>query len=237
MSRRDPNARADRKQTFTGRYVTVAEPSSEQVDLLDIAMALPHVYRFDGSTINDDGWSVLNHQRLAGMIARVMITDADRLLPGMACGMAEVFDAQMHDAHEYVIGDLTSPTKAGIDMRHPDTAAAINHLKGDWDRAIYAALRLPWQPPAIRSATAMRFVKNVDHETYTVESKLFMRNGWEGYPWPEFHQCARRWAEMGRHQQAEAWLHDLHKTLVDFGSSTVSHTIEIIQDTLVRIYE
>lgn len=56
-----------------------------------------------------------------------------------AC-VGEAIHALLHDAHEYLIGDITTPTVRALEARLPGTLATVATLKADIDAAIRRAL-------------------------------------------------------------------------------------------------
>lgn len=68
---------------------------------------------------------------------------------------AEAIHALLHDAHEYLIGDLTTPTVRALEARLPGTLATVAALKADIDAAIRRALGLaPPSPEALAAIDA-----------------------------------------------------------------------------------
>lgn len=69
-----------------------------------------------------------------------------------AC-VGEAIHALLHDAHEYLIGDITTPTVRALEARLPGTLATVAALKADIDAAIRRALGLP--PPSPEALAAI----------------------------------------------------------------------------------
>ncbi len=95
------------QRMLSGRRLDLLDPRAADIEIEDIAHGLARVARWNGQTIGDHAFSVAEHSLLVGDILL-------RLAPGSsrACQMA----ALLHDAPEYVIGDLISPFKAAIGM-------------------------------------------------------------------------------------------------------------------------
>ncbi len=84
------------------------------IEIEDIAHGLARVARWNGQTIGEHAFSVAQHSIVVEEIAA-------HLSPGLAPGWR--LAALLHDAPEYVIGDMISPFKAvlGLDYRTFET--------------------------------------------------------------------------------------------------------------------
>ena len=98
------------QRMLSGRRLDLLDPSPLDIEIEDIAHGLARVARWNGQTIGDHPFTVAQHSLLVEDILR-------RLHPGSTD--AERLAALLHDAPEYVIGDMISPFKAalGIDYR------------------------------------------------------------------------------------------------------------------------
>jgi uncharacterized protein len=101
---RDPAPRAWQRM-LSGRRLDLLDPSPLDIEIEDIAHGLARVARWNGQTCGDYIFSVAQHTLLTAEIARRRAGGADRSL-----GLATM----LHDAPEYVIGDMISPFKAMI---------------------------------------------------------------------------------------------------------------------------
>jgi 5'-deoxynucleotidase YfbR-like HD superfamily hydrolase len=111
------------------------------IEIEDIAHGLARVARWNGQTLGDHAYSVAQHALLVEQIATAMQTDLARRWR---------LAALLHDAPEYVIGDLISPFKSAIGL---DYKAFENRLL----EAIHRRFGLPPTLPdritmAIKSA-------------------------------------------------------------------------------------
>jgi 5'-deoxynucleotidase YfbR-like HD superfamily hydrolase len=92
------------QRMLSGRRLDLLDPSPLDVELSDIAHGLARVARWNGQTEGDHAFSVAQHSLVVEEIFR-------RLFSASAeeCQMA-----LLHDAPEYVIGDMISPFKAVV---------------------------------------------------------------------------------------------------------------------------
>jgi 5'-deoxynucleotidase YfbR-like HD superfamily hydrolase len=101
------NAKAPRawQRMLSGRRLDLLDPSPLDVELDDIAHGLARVARWNGQTEGAHIFSVAQHALLVEALARQRSPRLD------ARGRLAVL---LHDAPEYVIGDMISPFKAVI---------------------------------------------------------------------------------------------------------------------------
>ena len=91
------------QRMLSGRRLDLLDPSPLDVEIDDIAHGLARVARWNGQTVGDHAFSVAQHCLFVEQIALARKPGApprDRLA------------ALLHDAPEYVIGDMISPFKA-----------------------------------------------------------------------------------------------------------------------------
>ena len=91
------------QRMLSGRRLDLLDPSPLDVEIADIAHGLARVARWNGQTKGPHSFSVAQHSLLVEAIA-------DHLNPGWAPSWRLM--ALLHDAPEYVIGDMISPFKA-----------------------------------------------------------------------------------------------------------------------------
>ncbi len=95
------------QRMLSGRRLDLLDPSPLDIEIEDIAHGLARVGRWNGQTVGDHAFSVAQHcllvEQLAGLF-RPQWPQRWRLA------------ALLHDAPEYVIGDLISPFKAAIGL-------------------------------------------------------------------------------------------------------------------------
>ena len=92
---------------LSGRRLDLLEPDPRDIEIEDIAHGLARVARWNGQTKGAHAFSVAQHSLLVEIIA-------GGLNPQF--GNPQRLAALLHDAPEYVIGDLISPFKAAIGL-------------------------------------------------------------------------------------------------------------------------
>lgn len=93
------------QRMLSGRRLDLLDPSPLDVELSDIAHGLARVSRWNGQTRGDHAFSVAQHSLAVEMIFRHQNPQASP---------ADLQMALLHDAPEYVIGDMISPFKAVV---------------------------------------------------------------------------------------------------------------------------
>jgi hypothetical protein len=88
---------------LSGRRLDILDPSPLDIELSDIAHGLARVARWNGQTNGDYAFSVAQHSVLVLEIFRALKPDFSP---------KEELYALVHDAPEYVMGDIISPFKA-----------------------------------------------------------------------------------------------------------------------------
>lgn len=92
------------QRMLSGRRLDLLDPSPLDVELTDIAHGLARVARWNGQTSGDHAFSVAQHCLVVESIFRHF----NEATPG------DCLMALLHDAPEYVIGDMISPFKAVV---------------------------------------------------------------------------------------------------------------------------
>jgi len=93
------------QRMLSGRRLDLIDPSPLDVEIADIAHGLARVARWNGQTRGPEIFSVAQHSLLVEAIFGASAPDAAR--PARLAAL-------LHDAPEYVIGDMISPFKAAI---------------------------------------------------------------------------------------------------------------------------
>ena len=120
------------------------------IEIEDIAHGLAFVARWNGQTRGDFPYSVAEHSLLVEEIFT-------RCNPGI--GMRWQLAALLHDAPEYVIGDMISPVKAAVG---PDY--------GKLDERLTAAVHLRFGLPALLPAPIKKAIKDADRVSAWLEA-------------------------------------------------------------------
>ena len=93
------------QRMLSGRRLDLLDPTPMDVEIDDIAHGLAFVARWNGQTRGDHAYSVAEHSLLVEEIF-------GHCHP--AAGARDRLAALLHDAPEYVIGDMISPVKAAV---------------------------------------------------------------------------------------------------------------------------
>ncbi len=119
------------QRMLSGRRLDLLDPSPLDIEISDIAHGLARVARWNGQTIGDHAFSVAQHSLLVETIFCQLARD-----PSPRDRMA----ALLHDAPEYVIGDMISPFKAVVGGGYKSVEARLQH-------AIHLRFGLPPELP------------------------------------------------------------------------------------------
>ncbi len=119
------------QRMLSGRRLDLLNPSPLDIEITDIAHGLARVARWNGQTRGDHAFSVAQHSILVTNIF-TRITKAPQPEHRLA--------ALLHDAAEYVIGDMISPFKAVVGGGYKSVEAALQH-------AIHIRFGLPAELP------------------------------------------------------------------------------------------
>ncbi|KQU50143.1 hydrolase [Bosea sp. Leaf344] len=130
------------QRMLSGRRLDLLDPSPLDVEIADIAHGLARVARWNGQTKGPHSFSVAQHSLLVEAIA-------DHLNPGW--GPSWRLMALLHDAPEYVIGDMISPFKAVMG----DAYKAV-------ELRLLGAIHLRFGLPAATPAPLKRRTKEAD---------------------------------------------------------------------------
>lgn len=111
------------QRMLSGRRLDLLDPTPVDIEIADIAHGLAFVARWNGQTAGDHAYSVAEHS--------LLVTDLFcRMQPNAPAKWQ--LAALLHDAPEYVIGDMISPVKnavgPGYDALDERLTAAI-HLR------------------------------------------------------------------------------------------------------------
>lgn len=135
---------------LSGRRLDLLDPTPMDIEIADIAHGLAFVARWNGQTRGDWAYSVAEHSLLVEEIHT-------RLDPGTAPRWK--LAALLHDAPEYVIGDMISPVKAALGREYADMDARIS-----------AAIHRRFGLPAVIPAAVRRQIKKADRISARLEA-------------------------------------------------------------------
>jgi 5'-deoxynucleotidase YfbR-like HD superfamily hydrolase len=130
------------QRMLSGRRLDLLDPSPLDIEIEDIAHGLARVARWNGQTRGDHTFSVADHSLLVEAIA----TDLDSAL-----SKEHALAALLHDAPEYVIGDLISPFKAALSIDYRAFEAKL-----------LAAIHLRFGLPVDLPEAGNRLIKRAD---------------------------------------------------------------------------
>lgn len=115
---------------LSGRRLDLLNPSPVDIEIADIALGLSRLARWNGQTTGDWGYSVADHSLLVERLYRGFRPEASA---------RDCLVVLLHDAPEYVVGDLISPFKSAVGA---DYKSLENHLI----QSIYLRFGLPAVP-------------------------------------------------------------------------------------------
>jgi len=130
------------QRMLSGRRLDLLDPTPMDIEVEDIAHGLAFVARWNGQTRGDWPYSVAEHSLLVEQIF-------SKMNPGIAARWQ--LAALLHDAPEYVIGDMISPVKA-----------AIGPSYGVLDDRLTAAVHIRFGLPAVLPAQVKKAIKAAD---------------------------------------------------------------------------
>jgi uncharacterized protein len=138
------------QRMLSGRRLDLLDPSVLDIEIEDIAHGLARVARWNGQTSGAHIYSVAQHCCLVEALAREKAPRLDRR------GRLAIL---LHDAPEYVIGDMISPFKAVIG----DAYKAV-------ERRLLAAIHRRFGLPAQSAAELERLIKVADRQAAYLEA-------------------------------------------------------------------
>ncbi|MEM6340645.1 MAG: HD domain-containing protein, partial [Pseudomonadota bacterium] len=93
------------QRMLSGRRLDLLDPTPVDIEIEDIAHGLAFVARWNGQTKGEYAYSVAEHSLLVENLFNRIVSDA---------AAKWRLAALLHDAPEYVIGDMISPVKAAV---------------------------------------------------------------------------------------------------------------------------
>jgi uncharacterized protein len=152
MTAKRPSATDTRvwQRMLSGRRLDLIDPSPLDIEIADIAHGLARVARWNGQTSGSHIFSVAQHTLLVEAVMRMQNPRIDARLR---------LAALLHDAPEYVIGDMISPFKVV--------------LGGDYkvvEKRLLSAIHVRFGLPAVLGDDITRRIKNADRGAAYLEA-------------------------------------------------------------------
>jgi 5'-deoxynucleotidase YfbR-like HD superfamily hydrolase len=138
------------QRMLSGRRLDLLDPSPLDIELEDIAHGLARVARWNGQTSGPHIYSVAQHCLLVEALARGRVPRLDR---------GHRLAVLLHDAPEYVIGDMISPFKAVIG----DAYKAV-------ERRLLGAIHLRFGLPVAAAPELEALIKAADRQAAFLEA-------------------------------------------------------------------
>ncbi len=138
------------QRMLSGRRLDLLDPSALDVEIEDIAHGLSRVARWNGQTSGAWSFSVAQHCLLVEDLV-------GRFKPGTPRPLR--LAALLHDAPEYVIGDLITPFKAAVGFDYKDL-----------EERLLRAIHLRFGLPATFPVAARKLIKRADRAAAYLEA-------------------------------------------------------------------
>jgi uncharacterized protein len=138
------------QRMLSGRRLDLLDPSALDIEVEDIAHGLARVARWNGQTSGTHIFSVAQHSLLVETLAHMRAPGLDR---------SRRLAVLLHDAPEYVIGDMISPFKAVIG----DAYKVV-------ERRLLAAIHRRFGLPAKSAPELEKLIKTADREAAFLEA-------------------------------------------------------------------
>ena len=106
------------QRMLSGRRLDLLDPSPFDIEIEDIAHGLSRVSRWNGQTLGEHSFSVAQHS--------VLVLDIFSTREPQSSAKERLY-ALLHDAPEYVIGDLISPFKTAVGMDYKSLERKLEH--------------------------------------------------------------------------------------------------------------
>jgi uncharacterized protein len=140
------------QRMLSGRRLDLLDPSPLDVEIADIAHGLSRVARWNGQTSGAHIFSVAQHTLLVDTVMRAQAPEIDDRLR---------LAALLHDAPEYVIGDMISPFKAALG----DGYKSI-------EKRLLAAIHIRFSLPPVLAPELEKQIKAADRGAAYLEATL-----------------------------------------------------------------
>ncbi len=138
------------QRMLSGRRLDILNPSPLDIEIEDIAHGLARVSRWNGQTRGKHSFSVAQH---SVVVERLVRTNAPKL------HQKWYLAALLHDAPEYVIGDMITPFKHALDDMYQEIEAGLD-----------CAVRIRFGLPAHIPEPVKRTIKRADRMAAWLEA-------------------------------------------------------------------
>ncbi|HKL46246.1 MAG TPA: HD family hydrolase [Roseovarius sp.] len=138
------------QKMLSGRRLDLLDPTPLDIEIEDIAHGLAFVARWNGQTLGDYAYSVAEHSLL---VERLF----SRLSPSAPAKWK--LAALLHDAPEYVIGDMISPVKSAVGPGYDEL-----------DKRLSAAIHLRFGLPSAIPEPVKKQIKKADRISAWMEA-------------------------------------------------------------------
>ena len=138
------------QRMLSGRRLDLLDPTPVDIEIEDIAHGLAFVARWNGQTHGDFAYSVAEHSLLVETLY-------GRISPNAPIKWR--LAALLHDAPEYVIGDMISPVKAAVGPGY-----------GELDDRLTAAIHIRFGLPAVIPVAVKKQIKKADRISAWMEA-------------------------------------------------------------------
>ena len=130
------------QKMLSGRRLDLLDPTPMDIEIEDIAHGLSFVARWNGQTLGDYAYSVAEHS----LLVETLFTRLNPKAP-----IKWQLAALLHDAPEYVIGDMISPVKAAVGPDYEEL-----------DKRLLSAIHIKFGLPAAIPAAVKKQIKKAD---------------------------------------------------------------------------
>ncbi|AUH65129.1 HD domain-containing protein [Paracoccus zhejiangensis] len=138
------------QRMLSGRRLDLLDPTPFDIEIEDIAHGLAFVARWNGQTRGDWAYSVAEHSLL---VEQIFTRIQSPVHPRWQLA------ALLHDAPEYVIGDMISPVKSALGCEY-----------GELDERLAAAIHRRFGLPAVLPASIKKQIKQADRISAWLEA-------------------------------------------------------------------
>ncbi len=138
------------QRMLSGRRLDLLDPTPMDIEIEDIAHGLAFVARWNGQTFGDFPYSVAEHSLLVETLYSRMNPNAP---------VKWRLAALLHDAPEYVIGDMISPVKSAVGPGY-----------GELDERLTTAIHVKFGLPAKLPDTIKKAIKKADRISAWLEA-------------------------------------------------------------------